>query len=334
MTCRMQRAFLNRVIALLGAILLVAAPSVAHSQANRIPRVAYVWLFDTGPSAPYEAPFRKGMEDMGWIDGKTVRIESYDAKGDPKRLDAIMQELVRSNVDVIVAMCTPEAKSAMKATSTIPIVITAGGDLVAAGIVKSYSRPGGNVTGLSTYETSLAAKRVELLKEAFPSVKRATILWNPVRPDNAPEVAVMQQAAKRLGMELRSVQVRTREELATALEMLSVDGTDALFNAGDRLLSLEAQLVGRRAAELRLPSMFSEPVFIQHGGIMYYGADLYLANRRVAGYVDRILRGAKAGDLPIELPTRFDLGVNRKAARQLGLKLPESLLIRADHVID
>lgn len=306
----------------------------AQAQGAKVPRVAYVWLFDTGPSAPYEAPFRKGMEELGWIDGRTVRIESYDAKGDPKRLDAIMEELVRTKVDVIVAMCTPEAKAAMKATSTIPIVITAGGDLIAAGVVKSYSRPGGNVTGFTTHEPSLAAKRVQLLQEAFPGVRRATILWNPTRPDNTPEVAAMREAAKRLGIELQSVQVRTREELATALEMMAGDGTDAVLNAGDPLLSLEAPKVARRAAELKVPSMFTEPVFIEHGGLMYYGPDMFLINRRVATHVDRILRGAKAGDLPIEIPTRLNLGINRKAARQLGLKLPESLVLRADALID
>ena len=320
---------------LIVALALAWLPGVAFAQTpQKLPRVAYVWLFNAGPSAPYEGGFRKGMDELGWIDGKTVRIESYDAKGDVGRLDGIMQELVRSKVDLIVAMCTPEAKSALKATSTVPIVVTAGGDLVAAGIVKSYSRPGGNITGFSLSEQSLQQKRVELLKEAFPSVKRPTILWNPTRPDNTPEVALMGQAAKSFGMQLQSVQVRTREELATALEMMSADGTDALLNAGDPLLSLEAPAVARRAAELKIPSMFTESVFLDHGASLYYGPDMYQINRRAASYVDRILRGAKPGDLPIEIPSRFDLGVNRMAARQMGLRIPDAVVLRAARVID
>lgn len=320
------------LIALLAFACLAGAPFAQAQQ--RVPRIAYVWLFNAGPSAPYEGGFRKGMEELGWIDGKTVRIESHDAKGDTGRLDRIMEELVRSKVDVIVAMCTPEAKSALKATSTVPIVLTAGSDLIAAGIVKSYSHPGGNITGFSLNELSMPAKRVELLKEAFPGVKRATILWNPTRPDNTPEVARMVQAAKSLGIQAQSVQVRTREELATALEMMGGDGTDAVLNAGDPLLSLEAPAVARRAAELKIPSMFTEPVFLEHGATLYYGPDMYQINRRAASYVDRILRGAKPGDLPIEIPSRYDLGVNRKAARQMGLRIPESFVLRAATVID
>ena len=311
-----------------------AALAIAQPSTQNVRRVAYVWLFDAGPSAPYEAPFRKEMERLGWVDGKTVRIETHDAKGDPARLDRIMEELVRSKVDVIVAMCTPEAKAALKATSSIPIVVTAAGDLVAAGIVKSYSRPGANLTGFSSYEMSLPPKRVELLKQAFPGIKRPTILWNPARPDNAPEVAVMIEAAKRLGMQAQSVQVRTREELATALEMMAVDGTDSVLNAGDPLVSLEAAAIARRAAQLKAPSLFTEKIFVENGAIMSYGTDLREVNRRAAAYVDRILRGAKPGDLPIEIPSRYELDVNRKAARQMGFRIPDSILLRADRVID
>lgn len=326
---------MKRFLGMVAAVLAMAA-GAAHAQAGgqKPPRVAYVWLFNAGPSAPYEEAFRKGMAERGWIEGKTVRIESYDANGDVAKLDGIMAQLVRSKVDVIVAMCTPEAKAALRATTTVPIVVTAGGDLIAAGIVKSYNKPGANVTGFSLNELTVPAKRVELLKEALPAVRRATILWNPTRPDNASEVAIMVDAAKRLGLQARSVQVRTREELATALEMLAVDGTDALLNAGDPLLSLEAPKVARRAAELKIPSMFTEPVFIENGGLMYFGPDMYQINRSAASYVDRILKGAKPGDLPIQIPSHFDLGINRKAAKEMGVRIPEQFVLRAVAVID
>ncbi len=180
----------------------------------------------------------------------------------------------------------------------------------------------------------VSVKRVELLRQSFPKIKRATVIWNPVRPDNAIEVAQMQEAARQMGLELQSAPVRTKVELATVLEMLAVDGTQAVFNAGDTLLALESGKVVRRAAELNLPGMFTEPIFPRQGGLMSYGPDLNVQQRRGAEYVDRILKGEKAGDLPIEMPTRFELVINRKAARAKGWEIPQSVLMRADEVID
>jgi putative ABC transport system substrate-binding protein len=319
----------------LAACLFVLAFAACESLAQSRPmRVAYVWLFDAGPSAPYSQPFHARLNELGWKDGQNLRYEEYDAKGDFKRLDAIMQELARSKVDVIVAMCTPEAAAARRATSTIPIVVTAAGDLRAAGLVTNFSRPGGNITGTSFMLDVGSAKRVELLKAAFPRIKVATVLWNPARPDNAIEVDAMLAAAKGLGMELRSVQVRTPEELATALEMLEVDGTQGLLNAGDPMLSREIPGIVKRAADLRIPTLWTEKIYPYRGGLMSWGPDMYEEARRAAEYVDRILRGEKPGDLPIQQPKRFDFVVNRKAARDRGWELPVSLMVLADEVIE
>jgi putative ABC transport system substrate-binding protein len=323
----------SKIAALLLLLALGGADAAAQSPQRQV-RVAYVWLFQEGPSAPYHAEFRARLGELGWKEGPLMRTELYDANGDFTKLDAIMAELVRSKVDVIVAMCTPEAKAALRHTSTIPIVVAAAGDLVAAGLVKNLSKPGGNLTGVQSMLLPLSAKRIAFMKELLPSLKRATVVWNPERPDNAPEVAIMQKSATQLGIELQSVQVRTREEVATALEMLAVDGTQAIFTTGDNLLGQQSGAIIRRAAELRLPGMYEERRWPDHGGLMSYGANVSILSRWAAEYVDRILRGEKAGDLPIQQPTRFELVINRKAANAQNFRLPQALLIQADEIID
>jgi putative ABC transport system substrate-binding protein len=323
----------TRRLALLAGLVFALAAAGVQAQ-GRVVRVAYVWLFDAGPSAPYSQPFRARLGELGWKEGKNLRFEEYDAKNDFKRLDSIMEELVRSKVDVIVAMCTPEAKAALKVTTTIPIVVTAAGDLRAAGLVTNFARPGGNVTGTSFMLDVGSTKRVELLRAAFPRLKVATVLWNPVRPDSAVEFAAMEAAAKGMGMELRSVQVRTLEELSTALEMLEVDGTQALLNSGDPMLSREIPRIIRRAAQLRIPALWTERIYPLRGGLMSWGPDMNEEARRAAEYVDRILRGEKAGDLPIQQPKRFEFVVNRKAAREQGWELPPAVMVLADEVVE
>jgi putative ABC transport system substrate-binding protein len=319
---------------LLLACLLTCVASIANAQPGKVPRIAYIWLYNMGPSAPYHEAFARRLGELGWKDGANVRIEHYDAKGDMKRLDTMMEEVARSNVDLIVAVCTPEARAARKATSTIPIVVAVAGDLVKSGLVTNYSRPGGNLTGFSAVLLEMSAKRIEYLKEAFPKVRKATVLWNPQRPDNEHEVKAMQAAGKRLGIDIQSAPVRSREELATSLEMLQVDGTEAILNTGDTLLSLEVPAVVKRAGELRIPGIYEARVFPDHGGLMSYGPNLPTLHASAAEYADKILRGAKPGDLPIQQPARFELVINRKVAKAQGFRIPESLLLAADVVID
>lgn len=244
-----------------------------------------------------------------------------------------MRQLVRDKVDLIVATCTPEAKAASAVTKTIPIIMTSTGDPVKAGLVQSFARPGGNITGTSTMSLTLSSKRVALLKEAFPAVSRMTVLWNPDRPDNAAELEVMQAAAIKLGLKLRSAQVRTLAELDTELDAIGWDGTQALLNAGDNLVSGSVRQIVARTAKLKMPALFEDRIYVEAGGLMSYGPDLRKLHRRAAEYVDKILKGARPGDLPIEQPTHFELVINRKAADALGIAIPRSVLLQADEVI-
>jgi putative ABC transport system substrate-binding protein len=327
-----RRRFLS---ASLAAALSPVGASIAQTPgAGKLPRVAYVWLFDVGPSAPYQPAFRARMTELGWIEGKTIHAEYRSAEGNPQKLAAIMDELVRSKVDVIIAMCTPEAVAARKATSTIPIVVTAVGDPIAAGLVKSMRQPDTNVTGVSAVLLPLSAKRMELLREISPRIKKASVLWNPVRKDNEPEVKIMQESGKKVGIELQSYPVRSREEFATALDFLDTDGTQAVLNGGDTLLSLEAPALIAKAAKMRIPAVYESRYFVDAGGLMSYGPNFPQMHRRAADYVDKILRGAKPADLPIEEPTRFELVINRKTAAAMGLTFPPEILMRADAIID
>ena len=307
--------------------------SNAQSVGRQPPRVAYVWLFDKGPSAPYQGAFNSRMQELGWVEGKTFVADYRSADGDPKKLAAIMDELVRTNVDVIVAMCTPEAVAARKVTTTIPIVVASVGDPVMAGLVSNLARPDTNVTGVSAVLLPLSAKRMELLREVAPRVKKAAVVWNPVRKDNEPEVKTMQEAGRRVGIELQSIPVRTREEFATAMDFMEGEGIQALFNGGDNLLTLEAPALVARAAKMRIPAVYESRYYVDIGGFMSYGPNFPQMHQRAAHYVDKILRGAKPADLPIEEPTRFELVINRKAAAEVGIAIPPAVLLRADQVI-
>jgi hypothetical protein len=233
---------MKNILALACLLLVILVPDDAWAQPRTV-RVAYVYMFKFGPAPGFAQPFRARLDELGWKEGQNLRFEEHDADGDSKRLDAIMQDLVRTKVDVIVAMCTPEAAAARRATSTIPIVVTAAGDLIAAGLVTSYQRPGGNITGMSGLLTESAAKRVELLTTSFPKVKVATVLWNPARPDNAVEVAALQATARRTGVELRSVR-RPGDPAAQALRVRGEPQDRARPGLGDA----RAQRLGPRLA--------------------------------------------------------------------------------------
>ena len=324
-----------RVMIAIVAIALAAVSSPAPAQqATKVPRVAYVWLFSQGPSAPYGEAFRERMSELGYVEGKTIRVDYLDAGGSGDKLDAIMEGLVRDKVDVIVAMCTPETLSAKKFTSTIPIVMGATGDPVKAGLVASMAHPGGNITGLSAMSLDFSAKRVDLLKQAFPKLTQTTVLWNPQRPDNKAEVKAMQEAAARLGLKFQSEEVRSRDELAVKLDAIGWDGTQSLLNSGDTLLGGETRTIAERAAKLKIPALFEDRYFVEMGGLMSYGPNYRKLHRGAADYVDKILKGAKPGDLAIEQPTKFELVINKKTARALGVTIPNAVLLQADEVIE
>lgn len=308
---------------------LMVLPGLAQTGVRRI---AYVWLFSSGPSAPYPAEFRNRLRELGWIEGKSVEIVQYDAEGSPEKLAAIMKRLVDEKVDVIVGTCTPEAKAAVKATQTIPIVMAATGDPVGAGLAQSFARPGGNVTGVSGMGLDLSAKRLEILKTSFPNVARATVVFNPERPDNLPEVRAMQAAGLTVGVKVDTLEVRTPTELNDGLDLLP-SSTQALLNAGDSLLGSQAPRVIAEAARRRIPALYEDRDYVDRGGLMSYGPSIGRLHRRAADYVDRILKGASPAELPIEQPTSFELVINLKTAKALGLPIPRAVLLRANEII-
>ena len=327
------RGFVAKLGSVVLAGLLGTSLVASAQQTKQAPRVAYVWLYRIGPSAPFVEAFADRLKELGWADGKTIHVSYRDADGDPEKLAAIMRELVDSNVDLIVAACTPEAKAAKKATTTIPVVVAATGDPVKSGLVASWARPGGNITGISASWLDLSAKRMEVLNEVAPKIKRASVLWNPIRGDNAFEVEVMQDAARKMGIELQSHQVRDRDEIEVTLAAIAKDGTQAITQTGDPVMFTYSRHLIDFADRMRIPAIYDNRFFVDAGGLMSYGPNLPTLHRRAADYVDKILKGAKPADLPFEQPSKFELVINMKAAKALGLSVPQSLLVRADEVI-
>jgi putative ABC transport system substrate-binding protein len=315
-------------------MLALAWPAATIAQDTKaMPRVAYVWLFGIGPSAPFADDFAAELAKLGWVDRKTVKLELHDAKGDPEKLNAIMRDLVDSKVDVIAVACTPEAVAAKKATTTIPVVVAATGDPVRSGLVSSMARPGGNITGVSSALNELSAKRMQILKELRPDLARATALYNPVRGDNEVEVAAMQEAARMLGIQLASQQVRGRDELEVALDAMIKERAQGLTETGDPSIYRFASDLVAFSERARIPAVYDNRYFVDAGGLLSYGPNLPSLHRRAAHFVDRILKGARPADLPFEQPDRFELVINLKAASAIGIAVPQSLMLRADDVI-
>jgi putative ABC transport system substrate-binding protein len=319
----------------LAALMFMAVAFTAEGQpaASKVPRIAYVYLYELGPSAPFVDDFRKGLKEHGWEEGRNIVVEYRNAKGNPETLAAIMRELVDSKIDLIVGACTPETKAAQQVTKTIPIVFAATGDPVAAGVVASLARPGGNATGYAVQMVELSAKRMALLKEIYPDIKQATALWSPLRPDNAADIKAMQDAAVRLGFTVVSQQIRSREEMDIALDYVVKEKSQALTEVGDTLVSAEARRIVDFANGANLPAIYDSRELVDAGGLISYGPNLPNAHRRAAYYVDKILKGAKPADLPVEQPTKFELVVNLKTAQKLGITIPQSVLLAADEVI-
>jgi putative ABC transport system substrate-binding protein len=312
---------------------LFAAPLVVQAQpARRIPQVGVLWP-DSGPSPRVEA-FRQGLRDLGYTEGKNIVIEYRYADGKRDRLPELASELVRLKVDVIVALSTLAALPAKKATPAIPIVMTSG-DPVGTGLVASLARPGGNVTGLTAFSTDLVGKRLELLKQAVPSLVRVAVLWDSEGPSKRLEFKEAEAIAPALGLQLQSLEVRSpHPNLEGAFGAASRGRAQGLVVLNNPLtLTYRAQIAGM-AVSNRLPSMVDGRDYAEAGGLMSYGADVSDLFRRAATFVDKILKGAKPGDLPVEQPTKFELVVNLKTAKALGLTIPPAVLARADEVIE
>ena len=312
-------------------ILRLAFASAAETQQPaKIPRLGYLVVAPLSETpSPERAAFLAGLRELGWIEGKTITIEYRSAKWN---IEDLAEELVRMEVDIIVAAGSGAPLSAARrATSKIPIVMTLASDPVGAGLVKSLARPGGNVTGGSSMMPELGSKRLELLKEVVPRVAHLAVLWTPAATF---ELRATRAAAHKLGLTLKLMEVRNADDLARAFAVLEKQRPDALTMLFDALTTGYRGLVADFAKKHKLPTVFGAREFAEAGGLMSYAPDIAEGFRRAAIYADKILKGAKPADLPVEQPTKFELVINLKTAKALGLTIPQTLLLRADHVIE
>jgi len=310
---------------------LLAAPLVAEGQpAGKVWRVG---ILGNENSAPWEA-FRRGLRDLGYVGGRNLTMESRWSEGRTERLPALAIELVQLRVDVIVASGTQAVRAAKQATSTIPIVMAVSAHPDKIGLVESLARPGGNVTGLDNVGPDLKGKQLQLLKEVAPKVSRVAVLWNPANLVETFGFKEMVAAAAVIGVEIQSIDVRTPDDYLAAFATVTASRADALYAFGNPVNFKNRQLIADFALKSRLPSIYEERLFVESGGLMSYAPSFTDLFRRAATYVDKILKGAKPGDLPVEQPTKFELIINLKAAKALSLTIPQSLLQRADQVIE
>jgi putative ABC transport system substrate-binding protein len=301
-------------------------------QAAWLPTIGFLGASTPAAWAPWLAAFVQRLRELGWIEGRTVAIEIRWAEGRSERFAEIAAELVRLKVDVIVTSGAA-APAAKQETSIIPIVFMLANDPVATGLVASLSRPGGNVTGLSNQSRDLAGKRLELLREIIPGLSRFAILINAGTANSGAELGAVRAAARTLGLEIVILEIRRPEDIGTAIDKLK-GSADALYVVQDPLFIANRVRISTSALGARLPTMHAAREFVESGGLMSYGANFPDNFRRAADYADKILKGAKPSDIPVEQPTKFDLVVNQTTAKALGIELSPTLLGRADEVID
>src|SRR5262245_22050986 len=327
-----RRAFLTIVSGSIASVPLAAGAQ----QAGRVDRIGYMSVVSHQTAEPLMVIFLRALRDLSWIEGRNLRVEWRWADGKVERLSGFATELAKLNVDLIVAPQSDSALAAKRVTRTIPIVHVVAGDPVADGLVTSLARPGGNVTGLTIAPSpEIAGKRLELLKEAT-GAPRIAVLWNPAR--RYPYVELAQRevnaSAQVLGIKLRVVEASGPDQFAAAFAGMARGHTEALLTLEDSMFWLNRRVLAEIEAEHRLPTMHPLREHVEAGSLMAYGPDLRDLFRRAATYVDRILKGAKPGDLPVEQPTKFELVINLKTAKALGLTIPPSLLARADQVLE
>jgi len=322
------------LLALLAIGFASATPRALAQPVARMRRVGFITL-RSGPNE-YDAAFRDALRSLGYVEGRTIRIDYRWAAGNEKRADELVADLLAQNVEVIVAATAPAIRAAMRATKRIPIVMAATADPVSSGLVASLARPGGNVTGLSLVSPDTAAKRLQLLQELIPSATRIGVLLmnTGVAREFDALIGQLEPAAQRLGLRLSMAAVRSGGEIDAALATMQRDRTHALIVAATPVSIDNRKLIAELAARHRLPAMYEVDGFVEAGGLVSYGPSLADMYKRAAIYVDKILKGAKPADLPVELPIKYDLAINLTAAKALGLQLPQTLIVRADRVIE
>ena len=319
-------------ILLIVAVVVVAAIAQAQQPA-KIPRIGLLSPFSPSATALWHQAFLQGLRDLGWVEGKNISIEYRYAEGRRDRLPDLVADLVRLKVDIIVASVNTDALVAKKTTRTIPIVMASAGEPVATGLVDSLARPGGNITGLSQMAPEMAGKRLELLKEIVPKLSRVAVLWNPQGTTSTLNWKEIQLPARELGVKLHSLEVQSLNDFDKALEDATRARAGALSIMPDQLFAGNLKRIADLAVKSRLPSIFHLSEFADSGGLVAYGPDRPDQFRRAATYVDKILKGAKPADLPVEQPKKFEFIINLKAAKQIGLTIPPNVLARADKII-
>jgi putative tryptophan/tyrosine transport system substrate-binding protein len=321
-------------ITLCGSAAAAAQPFAARAQQPaKLPTIGFLGPNTSSLDSARVGAFVQRLRELGRIEGRNVAIEYRWAEGRTERLSEFAAEFVRLKVDVIVTSATPPVVAAKQATSVIPIVFAAVGDPVGTGLVTSLARPGGNVTGLSLQATDLAGKRLELLREVVPDLRRLAVMANVSAPPAVLEMAEVQTTARALGLEVVASEIRRPEDIAPAFESFK-GRAEALYVCNDPLVTTNRIRINTLALGMGLPTMYNVREFVGAGGLMSYGPNFLDLYRRAADFVDKILRGAKPAEIPVEQPTKFDLVINLTTAKALGLKIPEAFLLRADEVIE
>lgn len=323
------------MLALTGFVMLALLVSASPAEAQppqRLPRVGLL-TYGNPPPAPFpEGAVVAGLKELGWVDGQNMTLLIRYAEGRPERLPDLARTLVGSNVDIMVTVGTDVVRTVKNIVGQTPFVVAVSEDPVEIGLVSSLGRPGGNMTGITFISSELAGKRLELLKESLPRTSRVAVLWDPTHVDL--EVRELEPAARALGIKLQSVEARAPEAIDAALLSIAAGGAEALMVVPSRMFNRNAKRIADFARERRLPVVSMWASFADAGALMTYGPDVPASIRRMAAHVDKILKGAKPGDLPIERPTRFELVVNLKTAKALGVTVPQSILSRADRLIE
>jgi putative ABC transport system substrate-binding protein len=317
-------------ISLLPTLLLASFYIADAQQPTKVPRIGFL---TSASGDPATEALRQGLRELGYVEGKNVLIEYRYAEGGSQPLSELAEDLVRLNVDIIITASTEPSLTAQRATKTIPIVMGGGGDPVAAGLVASLARPGGNITGISTISVDLSGKRLELLKEVTPQISPIAVLWIPTARGNKLQMKETEAAANSLRFRLQPAAVEGPNDFESAFSAISRGGARSLIVLASPLFASHRPRIAQLATKSRLPAIYPTSGYVDAGGLMSYGPNVTDLYRRTATYVHKILKGAKPADLPVETPTKFELVINLKTARQIGQTIPESLLYRVDRVI-
>lgn len=324
-----------KILLLLASFALASVQLAEAQQTTKPPRIGYVSATgDASNQGPYVEALRQGLKELGYLEGKNINIEYRGAEGDTGRIPSLVFELVQLKVDILVAPVLPAIRAAKQATRTIPLIMVISEDPVAAGLVDSLGRPGGNITGLTRLQRELSGKRLELLAQAIPGITHIAVLRDAESPSAAIAFKEYETAAQALKLQLQSFEVRgTKPDLDGALQDAATRRVSALITVTNANILRNQERVAELAMRNRLPSMFEGHTWVEAGGLMSYSTNDLEIYRRAATYIDKILKGAKPGDLPIEQPTKFEFVINLKTAKQIGLTIPQNVLARADKVI-